>query len=71
MAKEISDRFKHVQIANPRQPLEGCPGDLREGIINYWRGNGISLRLLEKYYNFRGSLTIVPSKEQLRALYPH
>lgn len=71
MGKNLESELKGSLNVQPRQPLEGCPGDLRQGIIDYWKGRGISIALLKKYYGFGRSLTVVPSEAQLRALYPH
>ncbi len=71
MPRDLEREVRGSLSVKPRLPLEGCPDDLRQGIINYWKGRGISISLLDKYYNFRGSLTINPSKEQIRSLYSH
>jgi hypothetical protein len=69
MPGDIEKERRGSLTVQPRQPLEGCPDDLRQGIIDYWEGRGMPMEILEKYYSFRKSLAIRPSEAQIRALF--
>ncbi len=48
---------------------EGMPKELLEAFDSYYKGNGMSVEILRKYYSYGEGLTIMPDEKFHRALF--
>jgi len=67
MAKEVRRQETGGICMQGSDTMDSMPEDLRQGIINYYGGKGMPLKVAEKYYGLRGSLVISPSPKDLQS----
>ena len=69
-SKEFGDRLDRI-IFEERNGItidgavrSNLPPDLAKGIDDYYKGKGISIELLKKYYGFGEGMTVGPTERQ-------